>query len=66
MKRETTKQVFKLSDQHTNVEVSITKRAKNPTIIEFTSFDTNHYLIVENGEFTELLNILTFIKNEVL
>jgi hypothetical protein len=57
-----TKQVFQFQDGHTDVEVSIEKKEGQPTIVQFTSFETNHYLMVETGEFMELYNIINKIK----
>ena len=59
----TTKQVFQFQDGQTDVEVSIEKKEGQPTIVQFTSFETNHHLIVETGEFDELYKILTQIKS---
>ena len=57
-----TKQVFQFQDGHTDVEVSIEKKEGQPTIVQFTSFETNHHLIVETGEFMELYNIINIVK----
>jgi len=57
-----TKQVFQFHDGHTDVEVSIEKKEGQPTIVQFTSFETNHYLMVETGEFMELYNIINKVK----
>ena len=57
-----TKQVFQFQDGHTDVEVSIEKKEGQPTIVQFTSFETKHHLIVETGEFMELYNIINKIK----
>ena len=40
----------------------IEKKESQPTIVQFTSFETNHHLIVETGEFMELYNIINKIK----
>ena len=58
----TTKQVFQFQDGQTDIEVSIEKKEGQPTIVQFTSFETNHHLIVETGEFMELYNIINKIK----
>ena len=59
------KHTFRLCDDHSDVEVSIDKRDGNPTIIKFNSYDTNFHLIVENGEFMELFNVMTAIKEQL-
>jgi|TARA_Y200000002_G_scaffold245681_1_gene203248 hypothetical protein len=59
----TTKQVFQFQDGQTDVEVSIEKKEGQPKIITFTSYETNHHLIVETGEFDELYKILTQVKS---
>ena len=58
-----TKQVFQFQDGHTDVEVSIEKKEGQPTIVQFTSFENNHHLIVETGEFMELYNIINKVKD---
>lgn len=60
------KNTFTFKDDHTCVDVKLTKAAPDGmTIIEFTSYDTNYHLVVQSGEFMELYNIINAIKEQL-
>jgi hypothetical protein len=60
------KNTFTFKDDHTCVDVKMTKATpEGMTIIEFTSFDTNYHLVVQTGEFMELYNIINEIKEQL-
>jgi len=58
------KNIFTLSDHHTEVDIELSKNHDTSTV-SFTSFNTDYQLCINNGEFMQLLKILQTIKEQL-
>ena len=58
------KNIFTLSDQHTEVDIELSKN-HDTSSVTFTSFETTYNLCINNGEFMQLLKLLTTIKEQL-